>query len=148
MSLTQWVFLRTTDGSFKSVAAATYSRFHSGEAPLTDSGRAEVIVAELTIEVDERVPVAAKNVTFRRFPLLATGLRDPHAAREERDLYEIVASGLYGAPSPESRFARLQVENRFKWSPSDADWNELAAAVNRRAKCVLLRQGLRLSASD
>jgi hypothetical protein len=114
MPFAQWVFLRADDGSFRPVTTAEYSRFHSGEVALTESGRSDAVVAELMVAVDQRAPVAIKNIMFRRHPLLKTGLRDPHAARQEVNLYELLISERERGPSPESRFARIQVRNRFQ----------------------------------
>ena len=144
MSLTQWVFCRTADGSFESVAMAAYGRFQAGGARLTRTGCTELVVAELVVELDERTPVAVRSVTFRCFPVLANGVRDPHAVRQERDLFEVLASEAGAQPSPAGHFARLQLENRFRGSPSRADWDALAEAVNRRAKLALFSPKLRL----
>ena len=147
MGLAVWLFLQKPNGTFQPFPTARYGRFHDGQEGLlpTLAGQ-EVRFAEVVVELDQRRATRVCRVVWPKHRLDSAGRWD--AERRQAGIRDAVES--LGAPSGQDVLAgkaalsmdHLLAEIRYStehlWDPTDEDLTHFCAAVNQRAKHLLV----------
>ena len=140
MGFTVWYLVRQADHSFRFVANTRYGDFHSGRSTLPEARPGEVLTVEVVLHLEQRAPGEVIHVEHRRFPVLASGRRDPASIEWEWALMcDVVGSTSSARPeSARRRWATRQLSAAFQWTPTAVEARAIADAVSRRAKQPLL----------
>lgn len=140
MGYTQWVLVQDADLAFAFVPYARYSSFHAGATPLPQVRPGEVRLVEIVLYLENRVATKLHSLHYRRFPVLANGIRDPEAINREMSLFVSLpfSDPQTGTESARGRFVQRQLNTEFRWTPTASELQSIAKAVNRRAKRPLM----------
>ena len=151
MGYTHWLLVQQSDLTFQFVTDSRYGEFHAGRGTLPQARSGEVRTVELVLHLERRAAEEVIHVDHRRFPVLASGRRDPASMESEMDLIRDIV-GLDSPTRPKSarrRWATRQMECAYRWTPTAREAREIADLVSRRAKRPLLGgRPLRLVESD
>lgn len=85
MGYTQWILAQHSDLTFRFVADSRYGNFHAARATLPQVEPGEVRIVELVLHLEEHAASEVIFVEYRRFPVLASGRRDPNAEMWSRE---------------------------------------------------------------
>ena len=140
MGFTHWLLVQLPDLTFRFVGGTRYVNFRIGKGTLPQVRPGEVRVVEVMLDLEDDADAEVIHVEYRRFPALASGLRDPASIEWEFDLIRAVVGmpSTAQAGSPERRWATRQTANAFRWTPIADEARAIGDAVSRRAKRPLL----------
>jgi hypothetical protein len=140
MGFTHWFFVQLPNLTFRYVGEGRFINFCLGKIALPEARGGEVRVVELMLDLDDDLDAWLIHVEFRRYPVLASGLRDPASIEWEWSLIRaVVGHPMTTQPgSPEHRLAQRQTDQTFRWTPTDDEARAIADTVSRKAKRPVL----------
>jgi hypothetical protein len=145
MGISVWFFLRKRPGEFGPLAQRAIDAFISEGGRLPTDPEGFVRYAQVIVSLENRRAVEVVRLGFFQHRALGDGTLDrDHFDRILRTIPE-AAFGEFQltAPPPgvvaaQHRFAKRRLEYLSQWKPTEAELEQLAELVNRRAKREIL----------
>jgi hypothetical protein len=150
MAYNHWFLVQRSDCSFRFVGEGRFVNFRLGKGKLPEVRSGEVRVVDVVLDLEDDLDAWLIHVEYRRFPVLASGYRDPASIEWEWSLVRaVVGTRATTQPgSPERQLATRQTAQTFRWKPTADEVRAIGDAISRRAKRPLLGGNpLRLLAS-
>jgi hypothetical protein len=145
MGISAWCFQRTRPGELSPLAQSAVEAFMSKGGRLEADAESFVRFAEVIVNLEDRRAVEVLRIGFYQYRARKNGTLD---RKHYNEILHTVPEAAFGglrptAPSPgvipaEHRFAKRRLEHLSQWTPTDAEREQLAELVNRRAGRELL----------